>query len=82
MSCISINAHAELSHVTIQQNTALAREVSALKEDITVWKQARTVLSETHELNKRKYEDEIRGLKARLAAYESGDAEVWRCKRS
>lgn len=62
---------AELSIATVRQNTALARKVAELEQDLDVWKQSRTVLSEALELTKRKYEDEIASLKSHSA---SGDS--------
>lgn len=66
----------ELSHATVQQNTTLVRKVSALEEEILVWKQARVVLSESFESTKRKYEDEIASLKTRIASIENNGSEV------
>ena len=47
-----------------------------MEEEISVWKQARVVLSESHELTKRKYEDEIAALKSRISAAEINPTEV------
>ncbi|EJD00942.1 uncharacterized protein FOMMEDRAFT_110379 [Fomitiporia mediterranea MF3/22] len=66
-----LNQLKELSSATVEKNVQLTRRVSQLEEELSVWKQARSVTINNAEKTKQQYEDERAALQKRINILES-----------